>query len=171
MDGIELLKNDHKRILDIINELINELTGKVKQTDEENGCQRPKMFGKLREIMIQHLKIEEGTLFRNLKDFVDTRILVDECYLEHQRIDETLKRIEKLPEETQLDCGDDLLAELERRVQTYVVREEDWLVPRAKLLLGDAKLEEMFFEMEQTRSNQSDIDSLIFPADRFGVGL
>jgi iron-sulfur cluster repair protein YtfE (RIC family) len=171
MDGIELLKNDHKRILDIINELINELTGKVKQTDEENGRQGPKMFGKLREIMIEHLKIEEGTLFRNLKGFVDTRILVDECYQEHQRIDETLKKIEKLPEETQRDGCEDLLAELEERVQTYVVREEDWLFPRAKVLLGDAKLEEMFFEMEQTRNNQSNIDSLIFPADGFGVGL
>lgn len=171
MDGIELLKNDHKRILDIINELIDELTGKVKQTNEENGRLRPKMFGKLRETLIQHLNIEERTLFRNLKGFVDTSVLVDECYREHKRIDETLKKIEKLPEETQRDGCDDLLAELERRVQTYVVREEDWLFPRAKLLLGDAKLEEMFFEMEQTRSNQSEIDSLIFPADRFGAGV
>ena len=82
----------------IINELINELTGKVNQTDEENGGQRPRMFGKLREILIQHLDIEERTLFRNLKGFVDTNILVDECYEEHLRIDETLKKIENLPQ-------------------------------------------------------------------------
>lgn len=146
MNGIELLKNDHKRILDIINELINELTGKLKHTNEESVRHRPRMFGKLRETLIQHLEVEERTLFPSLEGFVDTRILVDECYREHKRIDETLKRIEKLPEETQLDCGDDLLAELERRVQTYVVREEDWLFPKAKLLLGDAKLEEMFLK-------------------------
>jgi iron-sulfur cluster repair protein YtfE (RIC family) len=170
MDGLQLLKNDHKRILFIINELINELTGKVKHTDEENGDQRPEMFGKLREILTEHLDIEERTLFRNLKGFVDTNMLVDECYEEHLRIDETLKKIEKLPQETQRAGCADLLAELERRVETYVVREEDWLFPKAKLLLGDAKLEKMFFEIEQTRSNQSEIDSLIFPSDRFGVG-
>jgi len=144
MDGMELLKNDHKRILEIINELISEFTGKVKHTNEESVRQRPRMFGKLRETLIQHLEVEERTLFPNLEGFVDTRILVDECYRERKRIDEILKRIEKLPEETQLDCRDDLLAELELRVQTYLVREEDWLFPKAKLLLGDAKLEEIF---------------------------
>ena len=144
MDGMELLKNDHKRILEIINELISEFTGKVKHTNEESVRQRPRMFGKLRETLIQHLEVEERTLFPNLEGFVDTRIMVDECYRERKRIDEILKRIEKLPEETQLDCRDDLLAELELRVQTYLVREEDWLFPKAKLLLGDAKLEEIF---------------------------
>jgi len=170
MDGIELLQNDHKRILELINQLINEDSSKMKQNDQENGRQHLKMFGKLRETLIQHLDIEERTLFLNLRHFVDARMLVDECERDHKEIDETLKKIEKLPEETQRDGCDDLLAELERRVQTYVVREEDWLFPKAKLLLGDAKLEEMFFEIEQTRTNQSDIDSLIFPADRFGVG-
>jgi iron-sulfur cluster repair protein YtfE (RIC family) len=171
MDGIELLKNDHKRILGFINELINEDTSKVGQTDQENGRQHLKMFGKLRETLIQHLNIEERTLFRNLKAFPDARMLVDECYRDHKEIDETLKKIEKLHEETQREGCDGLLAELEVRVQTYVVREEDWLFPKAKLVLGDAKLEEMFFEIEQTKSNQSEIDSLIFPADRFGAGL
>ena len=169
MDGIEVLKNDHKRILDLINELINEETSK--QTDQENGRQHSKMFGKLRETLIQHLDLEERTLFLNLKGFLDARMLVDECYRDHKEIDKTMKKIEKFPEETQRDGCDGLLAELELRVQTYVVREEDWLFPKAKLLLGDAKLEEMFFEIEQTKSNQSKIDSLISPADRFGAGL
>lgn len=167
MNGIELLKNDHKRILDIISELINEFTGKVKHTNEESVRQRPRMFGKLRETLVQHLDIEERTFFPKLKAFVDTRILVDECYREHKRIDETLKRIEKLPEETQLDCGDDLLAELERRVQIFVVREEDWLFPKAKLVLGDAKLEEIFLKMESRRSNRAGMNSPISPGDRF----
>ena len=171
MDGIELLKNDHKRILDLINELINEETSKVKQTDQESGRQPSQMFGQLRETLIQHLDIEERTLFLNLKGFLDARMLVDECYRDHKKIDKTLNKIEKLPEETQREGCDGLLAELELRVQTYVVREEDWLFPKAKLLLGDAKLEEIFFEIEQTKSNQSEIDSLIYPADRFGAGL
>lgn len=170
MNGLELLKNDHKTILELINQLISEDTSKVKQTDQKNGRQHLKMFGKLRETLIQHLDIEEQTLFQNLKGFVDARMLVDECYRDHKEIDATLKKIEKLPEETEREGRNDLLAELERRVQTYVVREEDWLFPKAKLLLGDAKLEEIFFEIQQTRTKQSEIDSLIFPADRFGLG-
>lgn len=170
MDGLELLKNDHKTILELINQLISEGSSKVKQTDQKSGRQHLKIFGKLRETLIQHLDIEEQTLFQNLKAFVDARMLVDECYRDHKEIDETLKKIEKLPEETQRGGRGDLLAELERRVQTYVVREEDWLFPKAKLLLGDAKLEEIFFEIQQTRTKQSEMDSLIFPADRFGLG-
>ena len=170
MDGIELLQNDHKRILELINQLINEDSSKMKQNDQENGRQHLKMFGKLRETLIQHLDIEERTLFLNLKGFLDARMLVDECYRDHKEIDKTLKKIEKLPVETQREGRVDLLAELQLRVQTYVVREEDWLFPKAKLLLGDAKLTEIFLKIGQTRSNQSQMDSLIFPADRFGFG-
>src|ERR1051326_1867349 len=89
MDGIELLKNDHKRMLDLIDELIYEDSSQVKQTDQKNGRQSPKMFGKLRETLIQHLDIEERTLFLNLKGFVDARMLVDECYRDHKEIDKT----------------------------------------------------------------------------------
>lgn len=169
MNGIEILTNDHKRIL----VLVNELTRKAKHTDgahEEIVGERAKRFNELRETLTQHIKIEERVLFPDLEGFVEARILVDECYREHKRIDELLQKIEKLPEETQRDLRDDLFAELERRVQTYVIREEDWLFPRAKLLLGDTQLEDMFFEIERIRSNQSETDRLIFPADRFGVG-
>jgi hemerythrin-like domain-containing protein len=97
-------------------------------------------------------------LFPELDRFIETRILVDECYRDHKRIGGILREIEKLLEAKPCDHWDDLLLELEEKVQLHVVREEDWLFPRAKLLLGDAKLEEMFFEIERTRSSQSETD-------------
>lgn len=169
MNGLDILQKDHKRIL----VLVDELARSAKATEgshDEIVSKRVQRFDELREKLRQHIKIEEHVLFPDLQGFGETKIPVDECYREHKRINELLQKIEHLTEEKHWDLWDNLCAELERRVQTYLTREEDGLFPRARLLLNDGQLENMFFEIERIRSNQSETDSLIFPADRFGVG-
>lgn len=157
MNGIELLSRDHKRILFLISELGRKDKHSVDADDETDRAPN-KMFSQLRQTLTQHNTTEERMLFPELDRFIETRILVDECYRDHKRIGGILREIEKLLEAKPCDHWDDLLLELEEKVQLHVVREEDWLFPRAKLLLGDAKLEEMFFEIERTRSSQSETD-------------
>lgn len=169
MNGLDILHDDHKRIL----VLVNELARSAKPTEgghDEIVSKRAKRFHELRKTLRQHIKIEERVLFPDLQGFGETKLLVDECYRDHKRIDELLQKFEHLTEERHCDLWDNLFAELERRVQTYLTREEDGLFPSARLLLKDSQLENMFFEIERIRSNQSEADSLIFPADRFGVG-
>ena len=129
-------------------------------------------FDELRDTLRQHIKkFEERdalSTFARFRRYENTgrRVLRQE----HKRIDELLQKIAHLTEEKHWDLWDNLFAELERRLQTYLTREEDGLFPSARLLLKDGQLENMFFEIERIRSNQSETDSLIFPADRFGVG-
>lgn len=168
MNGIDLFKNDHQRIL----VLINELTSKVKQTgnaEQESDYTTIKMFNELRETLIQHIKTEERMLFPELESFIETRIMVDECYREYKRIRTTVEKIDKFLKAKLRDGWDDLLLELEEKLQVELVREEDWLFPMAKERLGDAPLEEMFLQIARIRSNQSVTDNLIVPAERFGT--
>ena len=115
MNGIELLSRDHKRILF----LISELGRKDKHTvdaDDETDRAPNKMFSQLRQTLTQHNTTEERMLFPELDRFIETRILVDECYRDHKRIGGILREIEKLLEAKPCDHWDDLLLELEEKV-------------------------------------------------------
>lgn len=168
MNGLELLKRDHQRLLF----LMNEFQRKVRNTREgglETNRDYLKTFSTLSETVTEHTKIEERMLFPELEKFIETRSIVDECCREHQRIGETLSKLQNIMEAEPRNRWEDLVFELDEIIQSHVVKEEGWLFPRAESLLGDAQLEALFFEIEQTRSDQSETDSLIFPADRFGV--
>ena len=174
MDGIELLRNEHRRILVIINELIMGGVANVTQTGDtakEINRQRRTLYDKLRELLVRHLSVEEKLLFPGLRGFVETRILVDECCREHKRTAELLGRNEQLTESSEHDHWDGFLLQLERHIQSHVEREEDWLFPRARLLLGDAKLEQMLFDAEQVTSIQSATDIVAASADSFALGI
>ena len=168
MNALELLKSEHKRLLF----LMNELEGTRRKTGElgiETNRDDVKLFSTLRNTLTEHTMIEERMLFPKLEKFIETRSIVDECCREHQNIGDTLGKLQRIIEVEPRDRWDDLLFELNARIQSHVINEEDSLFPRAEALLGDAQLEELFFEIEQTRTDQSETDSLIFPADRFGV--
>ena len=168
MNGLELLKRDHQRLLF----LINEFERKVRNTREgelETNRNYVKTFSTLSKTVTEHTKIEERMLFPALEKFIETRSIVDECRREHKGILETQGNLQKILEAEPRDRWENLVFELNERIQSHVAKEEEWLFPRAELLLGAAHLEELFFEIERTRSDQSETDSLIFPADRFGV--
>ena len=172
MDGIELLRNDHQRILVIINELITGGVGNVTQTGDtakDINRQRRTLYDKLRELLVRHLSVEEKLLFPGLRGFVETRVLVDECCREHKRTADLLGRNKQLTEST--EHWDGFLLQLERHIQSHVEREEDWLFPRARLLLGDAKLEQMLFGTEQVTSIQSATDIVAASADSLALGI
>ena len=172
MDGIELLRNDHQRILVILNELITGGVGKVTQTGDtarEINHQRRTLYDKLRELLVRHLTIEEKLLFPCLRGFVETRILVDECCREHKRTAELLGRNEQLTDST--EHWDGFLLQLERHIQSHVEREEDWLFPRARLILGDAKLDQMFFDADPVTSKEAATDIVAASANSLAVGV
>ena len=172
MDGIELLRNDHQRILVIINELITGGVGNVTQTGDtakDINRQRRTLYDKLRELLVRHLSVEEKLLFPGLRGFVETRVLVDECCREHKRTADLLGRNKQLTEST--EHWDGFLLQLERHIQSHVEREEDWLFPRARLILGDAKLEQMFLDANPVTSNKAATDSVAASANSLAVGV
>ena len=58
---------------------------------------------------------------------------------------------------------------LRAAIERHLRRARERVFPAAVRLVTGAELQELFFEAERRKSHQSLTDSLIFPADRFGI--
>lgn len=155
MNAVELLKNNHKMVLAMINELAHDIK-QIEQTEQDTvDCERMNMFGELRDTLTQHTKLEEQMLYPELRGSSETRLLVDESYREHQRIREILAKMEKLRRDQHCDRWDDNLKELQQNLKHHVAREEDELFPKAMQLLGEARLESLCLKMKHLHARSS----------------
>ena len=77
MNAIELLKNNHKMVLALIDELAHDIK-QIEQTEQDSvDCDRMNMFGEFRDTLTQHTKLEEQILYPELAGSSETRLLVD----------------------------------------------------------------------------------------------
>lgn len=162
MNVIKLLRNDHRRALSLIEQIEND-------SDEAASRSRVKLFDELKAALSLHAKVEERIFYPALEKFDETRSLVNEFYREHQEADRILAKMESRKNGSLSGEWQSQLHELKRSIEHHINEEENRLFPQAENLLGRERLLEMFFESERIKSDQSETDSLIYPADRFGV--
>ena len=139
MNITELLKADHREVDSLIAQL-------------EGGADH-ETFGKLKNAIQMHAKIEEGILYPALEDFDETEDLIEEAYQEHDEVDDLL--MEMGDTEPQSDEFQGLLAQLKDSIQHHVEEEENELFPNAESLLGTETLEEMGNRAEQVKNQSS----------------
>lgn len=131
MNAVELLKNNHEKVLALINELAHDIK-QIEQTEQDTvDCERMSMFGEVRDMLNQHTELEEQILYPELAGSSETRLLVNESYREHKRIREILAKMEKLRRDRHCDRWDDTLKELQENLQRHIAREEHELFPKA----------------------------------------
>ena len=135
----ELLKADHREV----ESLIAQLEGNA---DHET-------FGKIKNALKLHTKIEEEILYPAMEDFDETEELVDESYEEHDEVDKLLVKMSGT--EPQSEEFQDLLAQLKESIEHHVGEEENELFPNAESLLGTETLEEMGNKAEQMKNESS----------------
>ena len=87
--------------------------------------------------------IEEQILYPALKNNPETSDIIEESYEEHAQVDEILKEMSPGG-----DDFEDQLEELRESVEHHVDEEENELFPKAKTVLGEARLQEMGKQME-----------------------
>jgi hemerythrin-like domain-containing protein len=162
MNVIKLLRNDHRRALSLIEQIEND-------SDEAASRSRAKLFDELKDSLSLHATVEERIFYPALEKFDETRGLVDEFYREHQEADRILAKMESRKNGSLSGEWQNQLQELKRSIEHHINEEENRLFPQAEKLLGKERLSEMFFESERIKNDQSETDSLIYPADRFGV--
>ena len=62
-----------------------------------------------------------------------------------------------------------LLVQLNVAVEQHISGAEKQLLSEARRLLGVTRLQELFYELDGMRSEQSETDTLIYPASRLGT--
>lgn len=140
MKATELLKQDHKEAMSLINQL------------ESVGSQgaNTETFAKLKAALTLHTQLEESLLYPALENFDDTRDQVRESYREHKQVDELLAEMMK-----PADDWSDKLSDLKDDIEHHVDEEENEMFPKAERLLGEERLEEMGRQMEEAKRGRS----------------
>jgi hypothetical protein len=76
MNLIELLKDDRKNIVSLFTELWHEIK-EIECTEQDVvDCERMKIFGKLRDAIVQYVDIEDRFFYAAMKEFEEARPLI-----------------------------------------------------------------------------------------------
>ena len=144
MNAITLLKEDHERAMELIEQI---------ETLDENDSQTGDLFVQLKQALTLHTQIEEKFFYPALSQFEETKDIVEEAYKEHQEVDDLLAEI------SALSPGDeeflDQIGELKDKIEHHVSEEEDELFPEAERLLGKSRLLELGRQMEEMNKGKT----------------
>jgi hemerythrin-like domain-containing protein len=147
MNAIELLKQDHKEAMGMMEQIENNSEGTA--SDRSNM----QMFNQLKQALTLHTKMEEQIFYPALRDHDETADMIEEAYEEHKGVDEILARMSGMsPSNSDFM---DLLEELKDNVQHHVEEEETEMFPRAEKILGQSRLQEMGRQMQQMKQGMS----------------
>ena len=105
MNLIELFKDDRKNIVTLFTELWHEIK-EIECTEQDVvDCERMKIFGRLRDAIIQYADIEERFFYPAMEEFEATRPPISEAYGDLARIRELVGKMESLRLAGQCDVG------------------------------------------------------------------
>src|ERR1041384_3057310 len=151
MDAIDLLKQQHKEAMSLMQRLEGDAAQRAGAHSEA--------FEQLKDALTLHTKIEEEGFYPALEQFAETSALVKESYAEHRQVDQLLERMSGAEQTTPADWPQ-LLVELKSAVVHHVDEEENKLFPLAIRLLARDRLQEMTREMRGVQTHQSARDQL-----------
>ncbi|MBC7931164.1 MAG: hemerythrin domain-containing protein [Rubrivivax sp.] len=141
MNAIQLLKEDHKKVSGIFEQL-EPTTERAEKTREE-------LFGKLKQELDIHAKIEESIFYPAIKQAAETRDIVMEGFEEHHVIKVLLKELDESPVGTEQWTAK--LKVLKENVEHHVEEEEGEMFPKSKEVLEAEQLDQLGARMEEMK--------------------
>lgn len=147
--AIDILTQDHREVTSLLEELENTDIEQLETADEQTAPFRSKEddFVKLKILLNRHTRLEEEVFYPALAEFAETSILIQTFYDEHQVVDELLSDLSGINPITEEWL--ELMAVLKDNVDNHIAQEEEELFQKAKILLGEKKLDELGKEMEE----------------------
>lgn len=138
MNIITMLKQDHKKVKDILKQL-NNTTSKAAKT-------RQKLFATLVENLTPHEKFEEKHLYPDLIQTKKSKEKVLEAYEEHHVADLIIEELKKTPFNSEIWKAK--LAVLKENLEHHIREEEEILFPFANKTLSKTELAEIGAEYQ-----------------------
>ena len=131
MDGLELLKKDHRKV--------EELFSQFEQSEDEQ--QKEQLFEQIRHELEAHTYIEEAVLYPALQQHEELSDLVREAIEEHRQVKNLLRESERLTEGSErLNAKVKVMSE---DVEHHVQEEEEKMFPPVRRLYSQAQLDEL----------------------------
>jgi hemerythrin HHE cation binding domain-containing protein len=135
MDGLELLKQDHKRV--------KELMGHIEEGGDD---EREALFAVLADELRIHETIEEEVLYPTLKEHPRTEEITLEAYEEHEVVNTILGEMIGLPVED--ETWEAKFTVVKENLEHHIEEEESEMFEQAREVLKEAELEDLGARME-----------------------
>ena len=146
MNAIDLLKADHEKVKAILSQLSESTDRALKKRGE--------LLGKLEMEITIHTRLEEEILYPAFKEAgsKEEDIMYYEAKEEHRTVDSLV-----LPDLKETDPGTPEFAGrvkvVKELLEHHIKEEEEEMFPKARKLLGKAKLEELGAQMEAMKAS------------------
>ena len=152
MNAIELLKEDHREALELLERLEN-IEGNLEVDEEEIEIAPTALFNQLKNALTLHTQVEEQVFYPAMQEFEETREFIGEAIEAHQNVDQILEEMSMLsPSDGDFQTQ---LEELKETLEHHIDEEEDELFPKAEELCGQKRLDEMGRQMQQIKLGRS----------------
>lgn len=143
MNPFELLKQDHKKVADLME--------KLEKTTERGVKTREELFGKIQEELEIHTHIEETILYPVLQKEKDTEDITREAFEEHKVVKTLLAELAELNKDDEQWLPK--FTVLKENVEHHVEEEEGEMFKEARKAIEKEELEQLGDQLnaEKTR--------------------
>ena len=125
----ELLKQDHRRVSQIINQMM-----------KSSGTDREDLLDELTDELDEHMDIEETYLYPKLEIIAETKNVIRDSYEEHKMVKNQLAKLQEISVDE--DEWDNTLQAMKENIDRHVKQEETNTFPLAQKLLNKQQLQE-----------------------------
>ncbi|MCA1557221.1 MAG: hemerythrin domain-containing protein [Acidobacteria bacterium] len=144
MNAFELLKKDHEKVSNLFKQL--------EETTERAVKSREELFGKLKQELDIHARIEETIFYPAIKNAEETREITLEAIEEHNVIKRLLSELDSMPVDDERWTAK--LTVLKENVEHHVEEEEGEMFKDAQKVLTTEQAEELGARMESSKQEQ-----------------
>ena len=144
MNAFELLKQDHKKVSGIFENL--------EPTTERGVKTREELFAQLKQELDIHARIEEEIFYPAIKEAKETRDITLEAYEEHNVVKQLLAELDELSKSD--ETWGAKLKVLKENVEHHVEEEEGEMFTSAREVLSREQIEELGTRMEAAKKEQ-----------------
>ena len=141
MNAFQLLKEDHKKVSGIFQQL--------EPTTERALKTREELFGKLKQELDIHAQIQETIFYPAIKEAHETREITLEGFEEHHVVKMLLKELEAMPVDTEEWAAK--LKVLQENVEHHVEEEEEEMFQKARQVLSEEEINTLGAQMEEMK--------------------
>jgi hemerythrin-like domain-containing protein len=143
MDAIQMLKDDHDKVKDLLDRL--------EKTTERGEKTREELFATIKGELTVHETIEEEIFYPALKEHPKAKELVLEAYEEHHVVDTVMAELEGL------DVTDETWGAkatvMKENVEHHIEEEEQEMFKQARQVFDKAELEELGARMAERKTS------------------
>lgn len=144
MNAFELLKKDHQKV--------SELFKQLEETTERGVKTREELFGKLKQELDIHARIEETIFYPAIKEAEETHEITLEAIEEHNLVKQLLSELDSMPVDDERWTAK--LTVLKENVEHHVEEEEGEMFKDARKVLSTEQVNELGERMNAAKQEQ-----------------